>query len=285
MLELTVIFAFAAMLSWGVGDFLIQKTIRKIGALDTLAWICIFSSIILLPFVAKDLARLTQTDLIFLAVLGIIAFLSAMLGFEALHHGKLSVINIVLTIELPITIVLSMIFLKETLTLVQVILMLVTISGMLLISFTTLKNWNKNIEKGVLLAIGSGLLIGIINFMTAKASRSISPEMSIWAPWLVVVMISLVVISRGNGLTAFFNKGMKLKNLLFWACLIDTGAWLFYAWAVKEGQVSIVTAITESHPAVAMFLGVMLNKESIKPHQYIGAVLALIGSIILATMI
>ena len=53
-----VVFAFLAMLSWGVGDFFIQKTIRKIGGLETLLWIGLIGTLILIPFAIKDLALL-----------------------------------------------------------------------------------------------------------------------------------------------------------------------------------------------------------------------------------
>jgi len=52
--ETSILFAFAAMLSWGIGDFLIQRTVRKIGDLQTLTWIGIIGSIFLIPFAIKD---------------------------------------------------------------------------------------------------------------------------------------------------------------------------------------------------------------------------------------
>jgi len=53
MLETGIIFAFGAMLFWGFGDFLIQRTTRKIGDIETLAFISIFGSIGLLPVLLK----------------------------------------------------------------------------------------------------------------------------------------------------------------------------------------------------------------------------------------
>jgi uncharacterized membrane protein len=64
--------------------------------------------------------------------------------------------------------------------------------------------------------------------------------------------------------------------------IFDTIAWICYAYAVLDHQISIITAITESYPAIALFLGLWFNKEKILWHQYIGAALALIGSFILA---
>jgi len=50
----------------------------------------------------------------------------------------------------------------------------------------------------------------------------------------------------------------------------------------SKGEVSITTAITESYPAIGLFLGVWLNHEKVKWHQYLGAVLAILATIGLA---
>jgi uncharacterized membrane protein len=67
--------------------------------------------------------------------------------------------------------------------------------------------------------------------------------------------------------------------------IFDTASWIFYSFAVFNGEISIITAITESYPVVALFLGVWFNKEKIKKHQYLGAILTIIASFILAMMV
>ncbi len=36
IIELSILFAFCAMICWGFGDFLIQRTVRKIGDVEAL---------------------------------------------------------------------------------------------------------------------------------------------------------------------------------------------------------------------------------------------------------
>ena len=67
--------------------------------------------------------------------------------------------------------------------------------------------------------------------------------------------------------------------------IIDTLAWVFYAFAIVKYEISITTAITESYPAIALFLGLWFNRERIDWHQYLGAALAIISSVILALSI
>ncbi|MBU3978359.1 EamA family transporter [Patescibacteria group bacterium] len=63
-----ILFAFIALFSWGIGDFLIQKSTRKFGDWLALFYICAFSTVVLLPFVYKDLGVVISNpkDLAFL---------------------------------------------------------------------------------------------------------------------------------------------------------------------------------------------------------------------------
>jgi len=50
--------AFVAMLCWGIGDFWIQKSTRKVGDSEALFFITAFGAAVLLPFVYKDIPAL-----------------------------------------------------------------------------------------------------------------------------------------------------------------------------------------------------------------------------------
>ena len=61
--ELGIIFAFAAMLCWGFGDFLIQKSTRKFGDVETLFFISFFGAVVLFPFVFTVIRSFENTNL------------------------------------------------------------------------------------------------------------------------------------------------------------------------------------------------------------------------------
>jgi len=101
IIELSIIFAFLAMICWGFGDFFIQRCTRKIGNLESLAYIGIIGTLLLIPFIIKDFDLIFSSSNLFLLLgLGIITFIAAILDFEALKEGKLSVIDVLLEIEL-----------------------------------------------------------------------------------------------------------------------------------------------------------------------------------------
>lgn len=276
-----ILFSFLAMLSWGLGDFLIQKNSRIIGEFETLFWIGLIGSIGLLPFVWNDL-HLIQGPTWFLVLgLGLILFIASFIDIRALNRGKLSVIDVVLEIELPITVVLSIFFFGEVLSVFQIIMILCILLGIILIATKSFSHLEKGLEKGVLLAVVAALLMGLANFLTGVSAKSLTPMIAVWAPLVFITFACLFFLKKNT----LLKNLIKHKKLIFGMAIIDTLAWSFYALAMEKGEISIVTAITESYPVIAMFLGVKFNKEKIVSHQWIGASLALLASVVLATTI
>ena len=282
-LEVSLLFAFAAMLSWGIGDFLIQKSTRKIGNVEALAFIGIIGTVFLLPFLISDFYLLfSLPNLILLAVLGIITFIAALFDFEALKEGKLSIIDVIIELELPVTIFLGFVFFKDTLTLLQIFVISFIFLGIVLIATKSFSHWKVKWEKGLLMALVAAVGMGLINFLTAASSKTISPLMAVWFPWVIFSVLCLFFIWRREGFSKFLKNGKKFKWLVLFMGIFDTLAWIFYAFAVFDEEISIITAITESYPAIALFLGVLINREKIRWYQWLGAFIALLASFLLA---
>ena len=91
------------MLCWAFGDFCIQHSTRKVGNIEIMAIIGIVGSIGLLPFVIFDFKLLSSVqNIVLVSVLGVITFVMSVVDFEALKEGKLSVVEVILEIELPV---------------------------------------------------------------------------------------------------------------------------------------------------------------------------------------
>jgi len=286
VLEFGIIFAFLAMVSWGVGDFLIQRTTRKIGNLQSLTFLGIIGSIGLFPLVLNDLHLLLYpSNLILLLFLGIVTFVVSLMDFEAVRLGKLSTIDVIIELELPVTIIFALTFFKETLSLQQFAFISLIFIGIVLVAIKSFNRGKLRLEKAVFIAVAVAVGMGIINFLTATSSKTISPIMAIWVPWLIFTIFCLVSMHMTNGFPKFTVNAKKFKFLILAMGVIDTLAWLFYALAVFKNELSIITAITESYPVIAMFLGIWFNKEKINWYQYLGAGMALVSSFILALSI
>ncbi len=307
-LNIGILAAFAAMICWGFGDFFIQRATRRIGSVESLFFIGLTGSIFLLPFVWNDIPALlsSTSDLLLLLFLGILTFIVAMFNFEGLKVGKLSVIDVLLEIELPITVVLGVALLGESLSLLQIGFIGLIFGGSLLIAANSLSwphlsstlkkghqsiwhsfhsfslsHWSLSLEKGVAFAVLGAFGMGILNFLTGVAAKGISPIMAIWAPSVIFAFISFAIILSREGFGALWSNAVRYKELVAAESVFDTAAWVFFAIALYYGSISITTAITESYPAIALTLGLWFNKEKIAHHQFAGAGLALLSSVAL----
>ena len=110
-----VLFAFLALLCWGFGDFQIQKSTRKVGSLITLFYIDLIGTIALLPFVLDEIKVLISehVGLTVLIAASSILVVAALLEFQALKKGKISVVEPVFSFELFVTTILSAIIINE----------------------------------------------------------------------------------------------------------------------------------------------------------------------------
>ena len=90
-----ILFAFIALFSWGLGDFLIQKSARKFGDWLALFYIAAFSTLALFPFIYKDLGAIFSDlkSLAFLIFDSVVILFAALFDFEAFKRGKIAVIE------------------------------------------------------------------------------------------------------------------------------------------------------------------------------------------------
>jgi len=196
-MELALLGAIGAMLCWGIGDFFIQRKHEedrrhrgaRVGSASSAA-------VMLLPFVIGDLRSLTAAqDIALLTALGAITFVVAVCNFEALKEGKISVVDTVLTLELPLTVMLGMLFFSERISFWQLATIVVLMWGVGLISVHE-KAMRFKIEKGVWLAVCTAIGMALDEFLTAAASIRVSPLMAIWFPWLLFNARVLPVMSK-----------------------------------------------------------------------------------------
>ena len=288
-----LLFAFGAMLFWGIGDFFLQKISKKLGSLYALTWVYLIGSVVLLPWAINSFSLIkTPINFITLLSLGIIECAYGIFVLKAFEQGKLSVVDVLFLLELPLTVILGIIFLGEKINFLQMLLIACIIFGAILISRKKLgwlvKLWsyligsNKLLEKGALLAIGAGTISGFYNLVIAISARNISPILTIWFAWTISCIFLIIYLWHKRSLGIFLQVSKNNKKIILIGSILDVLGWLFFAIAVAQKELSVTTAITASYPAIAVFFGIKLNKEKISAWQIFGAVIILTASIVIS---
>lgn len=286
---LGIIFAFGALLSWGIGDFFIQKSARAVGTWKALFYIGVPGTIILLPFVYQELVHsiALRENLLLLVLAGFITFVAGLFDFEALKQGKIAIVEPILSVELLVTVALSALLAGERLTLTQIILILVVFIGITLTiteHHTHLQYHKRIFEKGAILAGIGAIGMALTNFLVGRSSQATSPLLSLWFVWTFFTIASFIYLSWKGELKTIKQDLQQYSVLLTTQSIFDTLAWFLFASAVRYIPISIATTISEGYVALAVCLGFFINKEKLKYHQTFGAIIV-IGSVILLSTI
>ena len=285
---LGILFALLALLGWTFGDFFIQRGTRTVGNWKTLFYIGSLGGILLFPFVAGEIIpTLTHgpNALLFFLLL-VVTLFAALFEFQALKKGKIAIIEPVFAIELPITVGLSLLFWNETITLTQGILIFTVFLGITLavtIHHTHLHYHRRVFEKGFVLAGVGAIGMALVNFLTGVGSQETSPLMTIWVLHTALAVICIFYLAYRGELRSVSEDIRRHGKTILAFSAFDNIAWISFAFSVRYIPISIATTVSESYIALAVLLGIFVNREKLKTHQLIGIALAVIGVIALST--
>lgn len=285
-MELGIIAALVAMLSWGFGDFLIQRSTRTIGDWETLFLITLVGAVGLLPFVSSDLLALFRNadrTLWILLGAGVLLFVAALFEFEALKEGKISVVEPVWSLEIPTAAILAALILSESLTDIQTGAIIGLIVGLILVSYKS-GTLHKRFffETGVRISILAALLMGTTNFFLGWSAREADPLIANFFISIVSAVGSgIFLIAKGKIGSAFRHVWQYPKTIIP-MILLDNTAWIAFAYAMVLSPIGITVALTESYIIIAVLLGIFINHEKLEQHQYIGLFIAVAAAIVLA---
>lgn len=281
-----LLFAGVAVLSWGIGDFLIQRSTRRLGDWETLFFITAIATIVLFPFSYGTLASLGTFEWLVLTGTSTVILFAAILDLEALRVGKIAVIAPIDALEVPITIALATFLLGEALTPAQLILVVALIAGTVLISNKQLRHVHKKtIERGVWTAVVAAVGMGVSNFLFGFASRATDPLLINWFTSAFMAATTLAYLLFYGRLGRLIREWRDNKKLILTVGTTDNLAWVAYSASTLYLPIGIATGITESYIALAALLGLVFNRERLRLHQFAGLVLTLAAAVTLGFLV
>ncbi|MCX6781841.1 MAG: DMT family transporter [Candidatus Magasanikbacteria bacterium] len=280
-----ILFAFIALFCWGVGDFLIQKSSREFGKWIALFFITFIAVVALTPFVYKDLAGLfiNYPALAILMLASIVILVAALFNFQAFIDGKISVVEPIMAFEVAVTAILSFVFIGERLSWLQLVFIILLVAGIFLVSTKSFHHLKKiKAEKGVWLAFFGTLCMGTTNFLFGVGSRETNPLLINWFTSLFLALVCFIYLVSKSKVREIFKDWHKDKSLIIGVGLLDNAAWIAYSYSTLYIPITIAIGISESYIALAALLGLVLNGEKLRKHQFIGLALAILCAIALA---
>lgn len=280
-----ILYALGALVCWGVGDFLIQRSARKFGDGIALFFITAIAAVGLLPFVWSDIPSMltvSRTGIILWSA-SFVILAAALLDFEALRIGKISVVEPIYAFEIAVTAVLGTAFLDERLTPLQTLYIAILIIGIFLVSVRRLKASGMfRIERGVLIAVAATLLMGSANFLFGVGARQTHPLVINWFTSAFVAVVMAGYLTAFGEWHHIRRQWVTNRPLILSVGFVDNMAWIFFAFSMLTVPVAIATGISESYIVLASLLGLWLNREKLRRHQFVGLLVAVAAVILLA---
>lgn len=275
-----IIFAFISLLGWGIGDIPGTVASRKLGAFSAILWGISISLLLLtvyVPFALPQLNALTPGLLVLNIILGLIFISSDLLFTKALIVGNPSLVGTICASFTAWVVIFSVLFLKETLTGVQVMVITVIFVGVFLSSmdFSQLRNRTLLKDPGVQLSLIVMLMWGTYFTFVKILVKQIG--------WFWPNYISFLFIPIVWGY-------MKIKHIkiyppthkgafgpLLAGIILLRGAEFSFNVAIEKGLSAIVAPIAGASPVIFAPLAYLVFKEKMTRQQAIGIVITLAG--------
>lgn len=273
-----------ALVTWGIADFLIQRSARCVGSVKTMLFVGLGSVLMFFPFVYADLFSLQLPEITLLFVTGAVLTIASLFDFQALKEGKMAIAEPIVGLEMPFTVICAILFAGEKLELIPALIIgLIFIGTLLLVTkrFEHIKHTHL-LEKGVRLAFFAAIGLALGNFLVGESSQESTPFLAIWFVGLIHALTCLALLFAKRNLGSVMQDLKRHPWTLISQSVVDNIAWIAYAGAVLFIPISIATAISSGYIAVAVILGLVITREKLRPHQFLGMTVVIFGIIYLS---
>jgi len=283
---LAIVVGLASALTYGVADFFGGLGAKRTPPVVVTALAAVVGLAVLLPFALLVPARVSVEAFLWGGLSGVTGAAAIFLLYAALAIGPMSILS-------PLTAVLSAIvpmtwglLSGERLPWWGYPALVGVLIAIVLVGFVPERGAVRPRLRGILYAVGSGLLIGAFFILVDRApdDSGLYPlvgNRAVSGVILVVIVAALALSARRRGAAAF--PGLRGALPLIVACgAADAVANVLILTALRLGDLAVTSVLASLYPAGTIALASLVLRERIAPLQWVGLVLALGSAAVLA---
>ncbi len=279
---------------WALNGIAFESAGKKVGSLS-LSYIRLFIAFLLLcisAFFMRGIALPVDADLhnwIWLSVSGIIGFvLGDIFLFQAYIEIGSRISLLIMSAAPPLTALIGFIFLEERISLLGLLGIFITMTGIALVILSKNPNENK-VEfnrpiKGIIYA-SIGALGQALGLIFSKIGIGDYDPMAATQIRIIAAAIVMTVIITKNKKWSEITEAMKNKSatpaLIAGSIFGPFIGVTFSLLAVKYTATGIVSSISSISPIVIIPASIMIFKEKVTPKEVLGAAISIVGVILL----
>ena len=259
----------------------------KLNKVDSILITTIRTFIILvLSFIAtliyktfNEIYNLDIKTIIFLILSGISTTLLWIFYFKALDTGDVSKVTPIDKTSIVITLILSMIFLHEKITIIKVISIIFILIGTLLT--VNKKTTNEKDNKWILYSILTAIFTSTTTIISKIGLNDIDSVLATFIRTVIVFIILMFIVIIKKKYVYLKDISKKSLRYVIYSGITNTLSWLFYFASLKDGETSIVFTIEKLSIVVTILLSVIFLKEKLNRKQIIGIIIIVIATSLL----
>jgi drug/metabolite transporter (DMT)-like permease len=285
-LDFGIALAVAAMVSWGVADFLAKKAIDQVGYRTSIVinQTVAFVPILLIAaifFKMPIFTPLLAGETVLAGVTGVIGYIFFYRGFG---KGNVSVVAPITASWSVITVLLAAFLFAETLSSLQIAGVIAVFVGVFFAS-TNFAELKKNVKIGGWSAGATDAVVAMVAWGISYAM--LKPITSAVGPVLALFLLKVIAVAALFSWTGVTKTKVSLPAkaiflLLAVAGALDFLAYLAFNFSLSTQYVSVASAIVATAPAVTIALAYIFLKERIVRNQKLGIIAILIGLVLIA---
>lgn len=276
-----IFFSILSAVFSGITSILAKAGISKIDStfstsIRTSVILIITSVFVLLDNSTSKFNTINSKTLFFLVLSGIATAMLWIFYFKALDLGNVNLVTPIDKTSIILTLILSAIFLKEKITIMKTLSIILILIGIYLMILN--KNINKTNNKNwIKYAVLTSIFSSIVTILGKVGIKNINSNLGCFIKTSVVFIIVWII-------TIFFKKFKNFKKLdkksLLFIILsgISTSlSWICYFKALKDGEASIVFTIEKLSIIFAILGASIFLKEKLNNKIILGLTIVSIG--------
>lgn len=281
-----IIYALVSAIFSGLTSVLASYS-SKLNKVDSILITTIRTFIILvLSFIAtliyktfNEIYNLDIKTIIFLILSGISTTLLWIFYFKALDTGDVSKVTPIDKTSIVITLILSMIFLHEKITIIKVISIIFILVGTLLT--VNKKTTDEKNNKWILYSILTAIFTSTTTIISKIGLNDIDSVLATFIRTVIVFIILMFIVIIKKKYVYLKDISKKSLRYVIYSGITNTLSWLFYFASLKDGETSIVFTIEKLSIVVTILLSVIFLKEKLNRKQIIGIIIIVIATSLL----
>lgn len=275
-----IFFGLVAALCFGLADFTVTQTTRRIGVRQALAAIQLFGvlAVGVVLVIAQQAPPRSLTVWAFMVGISVANFVGTLLLYRAFAIGTLSLVSPIASGFAVVTAVLALSTGEHppVLTLVGTALLII---GVIVVTRTQGITGAPSLA-GIPEALGAAICIGIYFWALNQITPTLGIIWPVWVTRLVQLLCALFVL----GLRGPFGlqKVGRMAPLLLLAALFDSGALFAFNLGIGQTYTTITTALTSLYSVVTVLLAWLFLRERLTSGQLAGVGVILAGVLLVS---